>query len=232
MAFPILGFLGAGLGAVGNIVGGVMQNNAANRAAQANTDLANQYQKKGLGYLDAGTKKAAGYLGQVNDQWAPHGAMYNNALGLGGAEGNQAARDAFQTSPGYDFALNQGLQATQRAASANGFLGSGNVMTALQDRGQGIANQEWGSWVDRLGQGAAARTGALNNLANLYTGDATQRVGLTQGTLQSIMGANNQRAAGGQALGQSVGNAIGGIGGFLGGYGNFGANIPPKAGTS
>lgn len=217
----MLPLIGAGVGLLGNIVGGVMQNNAANKAASRNTALAQDYQNRGLGYLDAGTERAAGYLGQVQDQWSPFGSMYTNAMGLGGAEGNAAARDAFQTSPGYDFALNQGLQATERAASASGFLGSGNVMTALQDRGQGLANQEWGGWLDRLGTGAAAGAGALNNLANLYTGDASQRVGLTQGTLQSLMGANNQRAAGGQALGASIGNAFGGLGGFLSGYGGF-----------
>lgn len=217
----VLPFIGAAIGGIGSIIGGAMQSRAASRAASRNTALANEYRDLGLGYLDQGTERAGGYLEQVRDQWAPHGAMYNNAMGLGGAEGNQAARDAFQTSPGYEFALNQGLQATQRAASANGFLGSGNVMTALQDRGQGLANQEWNTWVDRLGQGAAANTGALNNLANLYTGDASQRVNLTQSTLQSLMGANNQRAAGQQAFGASIGNALGGLGGILGGYGGF-----------
>lgn len=217
MVFPMLGLIGAGIGAIGNVVGGAMQAGAANRAASANTALANDYQKRGLGYLDAGTKKAEGYLGQVRDQWSPFGSMYTNAMGLGGAEGNAAAREAFQTSPGYDFALNQGLQATNRAASAQGFLGSGNVMTALQDRGHGLASQEWGGWLDRLGAGAMANTGAMTDLANLHAGDAAQRVNLTQGTLQSLMGANNQRAAGGQAFGASVGNAFGGFGGYLAG---------------
>ncbi len=107
MVFPVLGMIGAGLGAIGSIVAGSMQSRAASRAASANRDLANQYQKQGLGYLDAGTKKAAGYLGQVNDQWSPYASMYINAMGLGGASGTAAAQDAFTASPGYQFNLDQ-----------------------------------------------------------------------------------------------------------------------------
>lgn len=218
---PFLPLIGAAIGGIGSIIGGSMQANAANRAAAANTAQANEYKKEGMAAIDTGVNKAGGYLQQIADQYSPFASMYTNAMGLGGAEGNAAARDAFTTSPGYEFNLNQGLQAVQRGAAGSGLLSSGNLMTALQDRGAGLASQEWNGWLDRLGGGATNYSTALGNQASLHTNAAGQRVDLLTGVSNALMGANNQRAAGGQAFGQSVGNALGGLGGILGGYGGF-----------
>ncbi|WMT88279.1 hypothetical protein NO932_06620 [Pelagibacterium sp. 26DY04] len=237
MVFPFLPVIGGALGAIGSIVGGSMQANAANRAASRNTDLANQYRDEGLGYLDAGTERAAGYLDQVGGLYEPlselgmRGAnMRANALGLNGAEGTAAAQEAFQTGPGYQFALDQGLQALERRGAAQGRLQSGQTGIDTMKYATGLADQSWNNWLGNLGSydnmalaGAAGQGGALNNLANLYTGDAAQRVDLTGGVLQSIMGANNQRAAGQQAFGASVGNALGSLGGALGGFTGYGS---------
>lgn len=232
-----LPLIGAGIGALGNIVGGIMQNNAANKAAKANSALVDKWQGNALGYIDQGNEAAGGYLGQVNDLYAPlaqlgtqAGQMYGNALGLNGPEGNAAATAAFQAGPGYQFAMDQGLQALERRGAAQGRLQSGQTGLDTMSFAQGLANQEWGNWLNRLGdpnsmlgQGLAGQAGALNNLANLATGTAQQQVGVTGSALDALMGANNQKAAGGQALGASIGNAIGGLGGFFGGYGGFGA---------
>lgn len=236
MVLP-LALLGAGIGAIGNIVGGVMQNNAANQAASRNTALAQGWRNEGLGYIDAGTGRADDFLRRATNQYAPLAqlgeqgtTMYANALGLNGAAGNAAATEAFQAGPGFQFAMDQGLQALERRGAAQGRLQSGQTGLDTLNYATGLANQEYGNWLGQLGNfgnmwttGVTGQASGLNNLANLYTGDASQRVGLTSDTLQSLMGANNQRAAGGQALGASVGNAIGGIGGFFGGYGGFGA---------
>jgi hypothetical protein len=114
------------------------------------------------------------------DPWTSAGnnalSMYQNALGLNGASGNQAAQQAFQVSPGYDFQMGQGLQALDRSASAKGFLGSGNAATAATQYGQGLANQEYGNWLQRLGtlqgeglQAAQGQTGRQGALANIDT---------------------------------------------------------------
>jgi len=57
---------------------------------------------------------------------------------------------SFSGTPGYQFALDQGLQATQRANSSS--RNSGNALAALQDRGMGMATQDFGNWADRLGK--------------------------------------------------------------------------------
>ena len=70
--------------------------------------------------------------------------MYGNALSnLIGTPGS------FSGTPGYQFARDQGLQATERANSAQ--RGSGNVLAALLDRGTGMANQNYMDYAKLLG---------------------------------------------------------------------------------
>ena len=88
-----------------------------------------------------------------------------------------------------------------RGASAAGMLNSGNTLTALSKFGTGLADQEYGSWLDRLnglsGQGLTAANGAagsLGNLASLYQGTADDRLGLESSVTQGQMGLNNDLA--------------------------------------
>lgn len=55
---------------------------------------------------------------------------------------------SFQTSPGYQFAVDQGLKAAMRAGASR--RGSGNMLAELTRLGAGYAAQEYGSQADRL----------------------------------------------------------------------------------
>lgn len=207
---------------------------ATSKAAGQNVTYLAGLMNRGNQYINQGEAKSADYLTQAAGQFQPWqntgtqaNTMVANALGLNGAEGNAAATSAFQTSPGYDFNLNQQLQAAERGASAGGMLASGNLLTALQDRASGVANQEYGSWLDRLigqsGQGLdAARNTAsgLTNLGGLYQDTTGQRLGLDASIVQGLMGLTNQNAAGkeAQAAGLAgLGSSLGGLAGkFLG----------------
>lgn len=57
---------------------------------------------------------------------------------------------SFSGTPGYKFALDQGMQATQRANSNQ--RGSGNALAALMDRGVGMANQSYMDYAGLLGK--------------------------------------------------------------------------------
>lgn len=57
--------------------------------------------------------------------------------------------NSFSGTPGFQFALDQGLQATQRGMSSQ--RGSGNVLAALMDRGVGMANQDYTNYAKLLG---------------------------------------------------------------------------------
>jgi len=56
---------------------------------------------------------------------------------------------SFSGTPGYQFALDQGLQATQRGLSSQ--RGSGNQLAALMDRGVGMASQNYLDYAKLLG---------------------------------------------------------------------------------
>lgn len=91
--------------------------------------------------------------------------------GLGQYEA--ALGPSFQQSPGYQFAFDEGVNAVDRAASARGMLNSGARLRELTRFGQGMANQEYGNYMNRLaalagiGQSATGQTAALGaNAAN------------------------------------------------------------------
>jgi hypothetical protein len=94
---------------------------------------------------------------------------YGDALGLGGPTGYERARTAFRTSPGYQYALDEGLNAVLRNASRLGNIGSGNTLTALQSRGQALADQEWGNYIARLAPYLAGAQTATAGRAGVTT---------------------------------------------------------------
>ncbi len=182
---------------------------ATTKAIGQNNSILQNFQTAGNSIIDTGEQKSANALNQAVSNYDPYltaGSsatnMYSNALGLNGSSGNDAATSAFQTSPGYQFTLDQGTQAALRGASAAGMLNSGNTLTALSQYGTGLANQEYGSWLDRLnglsGQGLSAAngaSGALGNVANLYQNTANDRLGLESSVAQGQMGLNNDLAS-------------------------------------
>lgn len=142
-------------------------------------------------------------------------SLYSDALGLGGAQGNQRAQGAFQVSPGYQFALGQGLQGVERSASSRGFLGSGNTAMALNDYAQGQANQEYGNWLSRLQglgaqglQAAAGQTGRQGNLADINMWGAGARGNLWQNAGNMAQRAMESEATRQQARRDQIFNAI------------------------
>src|SRR5215831_6394576 len=139
--------------------------------------------------------------------------LYADLTGANGPEGQARARALFQTDPGYDFAREQALQATQRATGTGGFQGSGNVLTALEDRASGLAAQQYGNWAQRLqpylqqqtslaqldeqrrqalagvyGAAGGDITSQGNALANLLYGSDT---GAANATAAALMGSQN-----------------------------------------
>jgi hypothetical protein len=181
---------------------------ATSKALKQNKGLITGFQTTGNNIINTGETKSAGALNSAIDAYQPWvdsgtnaNTMYSNALGLNGTEGNAAATGAYQTSPGYDFQLQQGEQAGQRAASAAGMLNSGNTLTALTEYGQGLANKDYGSWLDRLNgvsstglQAAGGQAAGYGGLADLYQGTADDRLGLESGVTQGLIGNNNDMA--------------------------------------
>lgn len=226
---------------------------AEQEAADKNRAALAQYQPQALDYLKTGYTTGQGDINQAIGAYQPlatmgtqYGAaapMLTNALGLGGAAGNAAATNAFQVGPGYQFALNQGLDALNRRRAIGGQFSSGNADIDAMTYGQGLGNQEYQNWLKNLqttGQMGISATGAAaqgqgqgyTNLANLAQTYAGNQAGVSGNVLSGTMDANKLQAAGEAAgaknlLGAGLSLATLGAGGS-GGLGTalFGGNVP------
>lgn len=91
----------------------------------------------------------------------------NAALQPGGSLTSQFSFDPTQIAqnPNYQFQLQQGTQAVQRAAAANGTLNSGGTMKALDQFSQGLASNEIGQSFNQALAGFQANR--QNNLTAL-----------------------------------------------------------------
>lgn len=147
-----------------------------------------QGQSSALDALLRGTTGASGAYNPVEGLGGQFGAtgaqasnMTGNALGLNGAPGYDAAVGAFRGSPGYQYALEQGLDNVARMANTTGMLASGNTLAELQRRGQGMADQNFQQWLQNLqGREQMYNPMALQALTNTASGRA--QAALTGGT--------------------------------------------------
>lgn len=166
---------------------------------------------KGVAGANKDYASALGGYSDLSDTFNNGSTMYANALGLNGADGNAAATSAYQTGPGYQFSVDQALQAVERRAGAQGQLGSGQTGIDTINTAYGIADQDYGAWLDRLGGYDAKALGTADSKANIYGNMAGMDYGA--GTAKAGYGWN---AATGQANAQA---------GYEAGKDQTGANI-------
>lgn len=116
----------------------------------------------------------------------------------------------FFNTPGYQFTLQQGENAINRAASAGGNLYSTNTLTNLNNYAQGAASTQYNNYVGQLMQMAGLGAGAVNSTAS---------AGTTAGNNISanLLSAGNANASG--ILG-STGALTGGLNSAAGAFGN------------
>lgn len=201
--------------------------------------LATDWTKLNLGDLDTALSGALSEFdkgGAALDPYAKAGTSaldsLMSALGLKGQGAADSFLSNFRKSPGYQFQMNEGVNALDRSASARGNLYSGAAGKALTTFGQGQADQEWGSVLDRLtglvsgGQSAAGGLASISGArADARLGTGQNRVAARQGGLASIteaMNAGTAANAGGiinAANAKSAG--LGNLMKLLGGAGKF-----------
>lgn len=113
---------------------------------------------------------------------------------------------SFFNTPDYKFNLSEGLNAVQNSAAARGGLYSGNALKSLQERGAGIASQQFGNYTNRLASLAGVGQTATNtgvqagqntaaNIGNFYQQQGDARAS----------GINGQANAWGSATGALTG---------------------------
>lgn len=167
--------IGAGIGGIGSIVGGLLGSSASNKAANIQSQNAQrvaQMAQDAAGKASTGVNDAAGaatnaaiggttganntlsqLFGQQQQNLNPYlAAGQQGVMGLADAfaPGGQltqqfqapTAEEAANT-PGYQFQLQQGLQALQRSAAAQGSLQGGGTLKGITQYAQGLASTNY-----------------------------------------------------------------------------------------
>jgi hypothetical protein len=211
-----VGVIAAGVGAAGAIGGAVISGNAAQNAANTAANAASQSnqlesqiygQNKALEtpYINAGDTAET---------------QLEGFLGLGGnSQAAQTALNNYLNSTGYQFDLNQGLQSVQQSKAAQGLLGSGSTLKALDQYATNTADQYGQQYEQNLqgvvntganaadalagqGQSYASAVSSNNNsaastAANAGISSAANTTGLINNTLKSLSGTSGASSFGG-----------------------------------
>ena len=115
-------------------------------------------------------------------------------------------------SNAYKFRFNEGQRGIERSAAAKGMLGSGNTLAALAQYGQGMASDEYGNEVSRLGALSGQKDQYNLGLKGLANSEYGMRAGTTQNrgalALSALTSANNDRLRANQ-LGTNTATATG-----------------------
>jgi hypothetical protein len=209
------------MGVLDNLAGlftGSTGANAAKASSAAQVKGLKQGYNEATGLYNTGVTQAVGAENQALAPWQtifnqaqPAAQTYWGALGVGTPEQVSAARGAFTASPGYDYTLNQGLEAVDRRAGARGNLtGAGKDEMAYAEN---LANQDWNSWLTNLSRGLGQQTsaaqgqaGVQGNIADIYSGQGKDLASLAYGTRTGIGQAKAGGIAGAAAAQNSAGN--------------------------
>lgn len=188
--------IAAGIGAAGSIGGALIGSSGAksaanteNQAAQQIAQMARNDAQTGIGYIQSGAQQGIDYLkeGAANATDAL-GSYYDEAKGYltpylqtGNAAMSQLAglyglpgytaidpTTTLENTPGYQFTLNQGVQALDRSAASRGTVLSGGQRKDITEYGQqaALANA-WAPYVQQLNTMAASGQAGATNLAGL-----------------------------------------------------------------
>jgi hypothetical protein len=214
----------AGVGAAGGIASGVLNSNATSSAAKAQAKSAKQAAQIQATSQQQAVDAQTGIYNQTRSDLSPYLStgsaalsQLSNLLGIGGGAPNTSALEsALQNYPGYQFSLDQGLQAVNQSGAARGLLNSGATIKDATQYGQGLAQSTLADYLGRL-----ASTASLGESAGSITGNAGAAAGSQIGS-SLINGANGQassliqtgNAAGNGILGSSLA-LTGGINGAL-----------------
>ena len=221
-------------GATSSREAALIQAAAAEQALRLQKQLADEQVLRNAPYSEAGitaqnrmldlmglsTRTGAAGYGSANQPYSMAGFDPNSLMR------NFGAAD-FQTDPGYNFRLSEGLKALDRQAAARGGMMSGAALKAAGRYGQDVASQEYGNAFNRFQTNRASQAGLYTDALNRERtrqmdeygrlSDFTTRganAAANTGTSQAAYGTNaaNLMSQGAQAMGQGVlgaGQAIG-----------------------
>lgn len=222
----------AGIGAAGSIAGGLISQGGYRGAggslqnAQAGTNAFNQsvaqsgldratmspWWQSGVGAANQIAKLLG--LGSLQSNGDPYGTVSLNGSNWKGDQADAFSR--FQTDPGYQFRLTQGVNALNNSAAARGSSLSGAQRKALTEYGQNYGSQEYGNYFNRLA-GVSGQGMSAGNAANTASNQAMSQgigldyagtVGQGEGQAGFGIGGSNALASGLVGTGNSIASGV------------------------
>ena len=205
--------------AIGSVTGANKQAKAAQNAANiqaAAADKSSQIQKDMFEQVrgDLNPYRTAGSdaLAQLMGKMQPNGFFNQTYQG----------QDIYD-DPSYQFRVNQGNNAIQGSAAAQGGVLSGATLKALQNYGQESASQEYQNAYNRFNADQTNQYNRLSNLVGIGQNAAAQTGNAGTQTAQALanntMQGANAKSAGTIAAGNQQANAFGALlsGGLMAG---------------
>lgn len=190
MPLPVM----AGLQVAGGILGALGSKSAAKKRERAI--------QAGIDSLTLGRNQAEEALAGRRSQEELAMGRTNALLGLTDEE---VDFDLFRSTPGYEFALEEGSRARERSAAARGGLNSGNTLIALEQYGQGLADQTFDNYLTRVMQ-------IQNQGVDFALADIAESYGVNVGNMRAGIG--EARAAGIEGATNSLIGATEGVAGL------------------
>lgn len=180
---------------------------SADRASQIQQENFEQTRKDLMPYKQAGDTS----LSQLMGQMTPDGYFNQTYTG----------QDIY-SDPSYQFRLQQGQDAIQSSAAAQGGLLSGATLKALQNYGQDSASQEYGNAYNRFNADQTNRYNRLSNLVGIGQNAAAQVGNAGAQTAQAVanntMSGANSIAAGQVASANNWANTANNLGSMATSY--------------
>lgn len=171
---------------------------ASDRAGQIQADQYAQTRADQAQYRDAGYTSLA---------------QLASGTAAGGEFNKPFSMADYTADPGYQFRVQQGEQAINRAAIAGGSRYSGATLKALTEYGSGQASQEFGNAYNRWQSDLTGRYNRIASVAGIgqTATNQTQAAGqvAATGQAQTTQNAGNARASGYTGVGNAINGTIG-----------------------
>ena len=202
----------AGIGIGSSVLSGVLGSNAASNAANAQVTAQNKAIAGTTAAANAGQATEKGVYQTDQSSLQPYQAAGSQAVSqLNGAvlgtNSQLPANQVLANDPGYQFRLDQGQQALDRANAAGGSVGSGGALKDAAAYSQNYASGEYSAANSRLLASNQQRFSQLDSIAGI--GSTANSQSITAGTNyanQSASIGTNAASANADAL-TNIGNA-------------------------
>lgn len=204
--------LSLGLGSAAGGLFGLM-NNPADAAKGYTNQLPGTVSPYYDPYIQAGQRS----MGTLEEQF---NQLVNNPQAI---YSMLAPKGEFQQSPGYQFQMEQGMNAATNAAASGGQAGGSQHQSEAAALGTNYANQDYYNWLDQVYNAEFERmlglySGGLSGLSGLNTMGYNASDSLASLLAQNLMNQAQLAASSSQQQGSALGSLIGGATGAIGSF--------------